>query len=102
MARTSMGKIQETISRVSHVLPVFADAEIESVWGGVLDLTPDALPVIDAVPGVDNLVVAAGFSGHGFGIGPISGLLAAQLVLSRQPELDVSAFGFGRFSKRDF
>ncbi len=98
VARTSMGKIQETISRVSHVLPVFADAEIESVWGGVLDLTPDALPVIDAVPGVDNLVVAAGFSGHGFGIGPISGLLAAQLVLSRQPELDVSAFGFGRFS----
>ena len=98
VARTSMGKIQETISRVSHVLPVFADAEIESVWGGVLDLTPDALPVIDAVPGVDNLVVAAGFSGHGFGIGPISGLLAAQLVLNRPPELDVSAFVFGRFS----
>ncbi|MCV0349020.1 MAG: FAD-binding oxidoreductase [Nitratireductor sp.] len=100
VARTSMGRIMETIARVSHVLPGFAGAEIESVWGGVLDLTPDALPVIDHVPGVDNLVIAAGFSGHGFGIGPTTGALAAQLVMAMPPNLDVSAFRFERFLNR--
>lgn len=99
VARTSMGRIMETIARVSHVLPGFAEAEIENVWGGVLDLTPDALPVIDYVPGVDNLVIAAGFSGHGFGIGPTTGALAAQLVMAMPPKLDVSAFRFERFLK---
>jgi len=56
------------------------------------------LPVIDRVPGYENLVVAAGFSGHGFGIGPVSGPLAADLALGREPTLALDAFRFGRFS----
>jgi sarcosine oxidase subunit beta len=49
----------------------------------LIDLTPDALPVIDAPESVAGLVVAAGFSGHGFCLGPISGLLCADLALAR-------------------
>jgi sarcosine oxidase subunit beta len=98
VARPVIGKLRETIETVSAVLPDFAEAEVESVWGGVLDLTPDALPVIDRVPGYENLVVAAGFSGHGFGIGPVSGPLAADLALGREPSLALDAFRFGRFS----
>ncbi|MCR4269168.1 FAD-binding oxidoreductase [Nitratireductor sp. ZSWI3] len=98
VARTTMRKVRETIDKVSTVLPAFAEAEIEGVWGGVLDLTPDALPVIDLAQGYDNLVVAAGFSGHGFGIGPVTGALAAQLVTGREPELDLRAFRFDRFA----
>ncbi|WP_295809634.1 FAD-binding oxidoreductase [uncultured Nitratireductor sp.] len=102
VARTSMSKIMETIAKVSHVVPAFAEAEIEGVWGGVLDLTPDALPVIDRVPGFNNLVVATGFSGHGFGIGPVTGALAADLVVESVPEFDIAAFRFGRFAGAGF
>ena len=51
----------------------------------------------DAPESVAGLVVAAGLSGHGFCLGPISGLLCADLALARPPRLDLSAFRLGRF-----
>jgi sarcosine oxidase subunit beta len=99
VARPSFQRVAETIARVSAVLSAFAEAEVESVWGGVLDLTSDALPVIDRAPGFDNLVVAAGFSGHGFGIGPVTGPVAADLALDRPPRIPLDAFRFERFAR---
>lgn len=87
------------IERVSHVLPALADAGVARVWGGLIDLTPDALPVIDAHTGVDGLIVAAGFSGHGFGIGPVTGEILADLALSKQPRFDLAPFRLGRFAE---
>ncbi len=87
-----------TIETVSAVLPVFADVPVAAVWAGLLDLTPDALPVIDRVPDVDGLVVAAGFSGHGFGIGPVTGELVADLVTGTAPRLPLDAFRLDRFA----
>lgn len=95
-ARPRTGQVEATIARVAHVLPALRDAEIDAVWGGLLDLTPDALPVIDHVPGFANAVVAAGFSGHGFGIGPVTGPFAADLALGRTPRLALDAFTFVR------
>ncbi|MDU9005590.1 NAD(P)/FAD-dependent oxidoreductase [Sedimentitalea todarodis] len=92
-------RVMETIATVSAVLPAFADAEIDSIWAGALDLTPDGLPVIDRVPGAQNLIVAAGFSGHGFGIGPVTGPLAADLAQDQTPQFSLDAFGFERFAK---
>ncbi|MEO9781953.1 MAG: FAD-binding oxidoreductase [Sedimentitalea sp.] len=92
-------RVMETIATVSTVLPAFGEAEIDSIWAGALDLTPDGLPVIDRLPGVQNFIVAAGFSGHGFGIGPVTGPLAADLALDRAPSLSLDAFGFERFAK---
>ena len=98
VARPAAGRLGETVARVSAVLPAFAEAGLAAFWGGVLDLTPDALPVIDRVPGLDNAVVAAGFSGHGFAIGPVTGPMAADLALGRAPGFDIAPFRFGRFS----
>lgn len=100
LVRPTARGVMGTIQRVANVLPAFADAEVEGIWGGMLDMTPDALPVIDKVPEVQNLVVAAGFSGHGFGIGPITGPLAADLALDRSVRIDVQAFRFDRFAGR--
>jgi sarcosine oxidase subunit beta len=93
-----MRAIRETIEKVSSVLPAFAEAELAEVWAGALDLTPDALPVIDRLPGLDNLVVAAGFSGHGFGIGPVTGPIAARLLRGIDPGHDIQPFRFDRFA----
>ena len=87
--------IRRVVDRVSDVLPVVKDVPIHRTWGGLIDLTPDALPVIDApLPG---LVVAAGFSGHGFCLGPVSGLLCTDLALGRSPRHALDAFRLDRF-----
>ena len=97
--RPTLGRIAETVERIAQVLPAVRGLDLAGIWGGVLDLTPDALPVIDRAPGIDNLVVAAGFSGHGFGIGPVTGPLAAALVLGTEPAHPLGAFRFARFGK---
>lgn len=82
---------------VSHVVPALETSRAPRLWGGLIDLTPDGLPVIDRPGGIDGLVVAAGFSGHGFGIGPITGQLVADLAVERAPRLPVEPFRLSRF-----
>ncbi len=89
--------INATMERIERVLPVINTATIARHWGGLLDMTPDGLPVIDHLPGIGGMVIAAGFSGHGFGIGPAVGESIAQLVLQGHSELPLAAFAFDRF-----
>ena len=83
---------------VGQVLPLLKEAPLNRAWGGLIDLTPDALPVLDTPPAVRGLVVAAGFSGHGFCLGPVSGEVLADLALGRAPRHDLSAFSLTRFA----
>jgi sarcosine oxidase subunit beta len=92
----SENSVRELVARVAHVLPVAASATVARTWTGLIDLTPDALPVIDAPPSVAGLVVAAGFSGHGFCLGPVSGSLCADLAIGRPPRHDLAAFRLAR------
>ncbi len=52
-------------------------------WVGIEAFTPDELPILGPVPGVEGLLVAAGFSGHGFALAPMVGDVLARLVLGR-------------------
>ncbi len=85
---------------VGHVVPAFEASRAPRVWGGLIDLTPDALPVIDRPDGIEGLVVAAGFSGHGFGIGPVTGQLVSDLAIGRAPRLPIAPFKLSRFDAR--
>jgi sarcosine oxidase subunit beta len=89
--------VRRLVELVSHVLPVAGTAKVARTWTGLIDLTPDALPVIDAPAAVAGLVVAAGFSGHGFCLGPVSGLLCADLAIGRPPRHDLADFRLARF-----
>lgn len=81
------------------ILPGLANLRVERIWGGLIDRTPDALPVFDAVPQYSGLVVGAGLSGHGFGIGPISGEILANLVLDgKDDRFDLGPFRLNRFT----
>jgi sarcosine oxidase subunit beta len=96
----SASQIRNIVDRVAQVLPIAAKLPIARSWGGLIDMTPDALPVIDAPEYPSGLVIAAGFSGHGFCLGPVSGALCADLALGRVPRHDLSAFRLGRFAGR--
>jgi glycine/D-amino acid oxidase-like deaminating enzyme len=60
-------------------------------------MTPDMIPVIDAPGTPSGLVVATGMSGHGFGMGPITGRIAAELATDGRTAFDISGFRFQRF-----
>ncbi|MEY9723179.1 glycine/D-amino acid oxidase-like deaminating enzyme [Sinorhizobium fredii] len=74
-----------------------AGIEIADSWGAYVDCTPDAVPVISPADGVKGLYLAAGGSGHGFGLGPGIGHLAADLVANDTPCVDPSPFRLSRF-----
>ena len=58
------------LAKLAKAFPVFAKAEIAQRWAGMIDVTPDAIPVIDAIDAIPGFHVATGFSGHGFASAP--------------------------------
>ncbi len=62
-------------------------------------MTPDEVPVFGEAPGLKNLIIATGFSGHGFGMGPITGKLMAETIAEGKPSLDLTGFRFDRFGQ---
>lgn len=78
--------------------PVLAGVRMRRMHAGLIDVLPDAVPVVDAPATPAGLVIATGFSGHGFGIGPAAGELAADLVLGRTPVVDPAPFRLSRLS----
>lgn len=70
--------------------------EITTSWAGMIDVTPDALPVIGHAP-IPGLVMATGMSGHGFGFAPGVAQVIGDLVLGRKPSEDIAAFSLSRF-----
>ena len=90
--------IRETHRRAVELLPQLRDARITHAWAGYIDSTPDGVPGIGEVPGMPGFILAAGFSGHGFGIGPGAGHLIADLASGGEPIVDPAPYRPGRFS----
>ncbi|MCO5190550.1 MAG: N-methyl-L-tryptophan oxidase [Anaerolineae bacterium] len=61
-------------------------------------MTPDEHFVLDTLPGLPQITVATGFSGHGFKFAPVIGAILADLASGLRPEIDISEFGIGRFT----
>ncbi len=78
-------------------LPKLASIPFEEAWAGMIDVTPDVVPVMDEVAQYPGLFLATGFSGHGFGIGPGAGRVMADLVVGNPPVHDLSRFRLSRF-----
>jgi glycine/D-amino acid oxidase-like deaminating enzyme len=73
--------------------------QVAESWAGLIDVTPDAVPVIGEVAGIPGFFLATGFSGHGFGVGPGAGQLVADLVAGDTPIVDPTPFRFSRFAE---
>jgi glycine/D-amino acid oxidase-like deaminating enzyme len=97
--KPKQGILAEARSVLSKAFPVFAGMQVVESWGGLMDVTPDAVPVIDQVGHMPGFFVATGFSGHGFGIGPGAGRLMADLVAGDRPVVDPAPFRLARFPR---
>ena len=88
------------VQRASHRLPALADAGIARGVTGVYDMTPDARPLLGRPPGLDGLIIAAGFSGMGFKIAPAVGESLAGLIAGPPPgSVDLTPFRPSRFDE---
>ncbi|WP_188590759.1 NAD(P)/FAD-dependent oxidoreductase, partial [Achromobacter denitrificans] len=90
--------VDQAWERLLHAFPVFRQARIAQSWGGYIDVTPDAMPVIAPVTQAPGLYLASGFSGHGFGIGPAVGETLAALIQGRDTPVDIRPFRLERYA----
>jgi glycine/D-amino acid oxidase-like deaminating enzyme len=94
----ALSVLAEAKESVMSIFPGFRGMKIAEKIGGFIDVTPDAIPVISGVDNISGFFISAGYSGHGFGIGPGAGHLMADLVSGQTPIVDPRAFRFSRFS----
>jgi len=80
-------------------MPLLERASRAAHWAGLYEVTPDAHPIYGATP-VEGFFVCAGFSGHGFMHGPVSGKLISEFILDGAfSTIDVSMLDLARFEQ---
>ena len=92
------GDVIAALTRGIEVLPALGDAHVARIWGGLLDMTSDALPILERTAELEGLVIAAGFSGHGFCLGPVTGQIVRDLVLGGTTAFPIQPFRQERFA----
>lgn len=80
--------------------PCLKDAKIVRTWAGWIDECADHVPVISRVEEVPGLILACGFTGHGFGISPTVGVLLSEMAAGEKPVLDIDGFRYDRFKAK--
>jgi sarcosine oxidase subunit beta len=75
--------VKGSLEIAGEVYPPLTGCKLARSWAGLEAFTPDELPVIGPVSGVDGVLIAAGFSGHGFALSPVVGDVLARLALGR-------------------
>ena len=89
--RPSQAFIQDVWSRLIRRIPVMAQATYNTGYAGLYTSTPDSHPIMDRVEGIEGLYICTGFSGHGFKLSPMVGVLMAELILDKQATtIDIS------------
>ena len=89
--------LDKALAELKSRFPVLKELEIEERWAGMVDVTPDAIACIAPMQQLPGLYLASGFSGHGFGIGPGAGKLAAEMVAGIPTCVDLEPFRYTRF-----
>ncbi len=91
-----MDLLNDAVRRAGEMFPALSRSTIQSAWGGCIDSTPDAVPVMSGIQALPGLYVASGFSGHGFGLAPGVGRAMASLVQGKPAPIDMTPFSHAR------
>ncbi|MCL5290596.1 MAG: NAD(P)/FAD-dependent oxidoreductase [Bacillota bacterium] len=91
--------LHEMAAKATFILPPLAKLRVVRQWAGLYDLTPDRQQILGSMPDFEGVHLAAGFSGHGFMIAPMTGKLMAEHILGEETSLPISMFDFTRFAR---
>lgn len=98
-AKPNARLVQQGLTNLQATLPVFKGATVTDSWGGWIDVSPDAVPVIGPISSIPGFYLASGFSGHGFGIGPGAGKLAADIIAGDASIVEAEPYRLERFGR---
>ncbi len=82
---------------VMKYFPMLKDTKVVRTWAGFMDDCVDHVPLLGKVDEVDGLILACGFSGHGFGIAPAVGHQLAKLIVEDKTDVDITSLRYDRF-----
>jgi glycine/D-amino acid oxidase-like deaminating enzyme len=97
--RPNPAKVRRSLAELQRVLPGLPPLAIQRRWAGYIDAAPDLVPVLGEIGRPRGFVLATGFSGHGFALGPVAGRLVSELIADGKPSLDRAAFRVSRFAE---
>ncbi|MFD4970236.1 sarcosine oxidase subunit beta family protein [Streptomyces sp. NPDC058424] len=95
--RGSFHVIEHQMAAAVELFPVFARAHVLRTWGGIVDVTPDASPIIGTTP-VENLYVNCGWGTGGFKATPAAGWTFAHTIATGEPHPLNKPFALDRFT----
>ncbi len=93
-SRRVLNKIRRNLG---EVFPQLADVDLIESWAGMVETSPDVVPMIGEVGAARGFHIATGLSGHGFGIGPGCGKAAAAMLTGADNPVDLTPFRLSRF-----
>ena len=90
--------VQDVSEKLTARIPGMSQALFKGGWSGLFTTTPDWHPILDKIETIEGLYIAIGFSGHGFKLAPMVGVVMAQMITqSRSSTIDVGMLGLDRF-----
>ncbi|MGW6159321.1 FAD-dependent oxidoreductase, partial [Streptomyces sp. NPDC055144] len=95
--RGSFHVIEQQMAAAVELFPIFARAHVLRTWGGIVDVTPDASPIISATP-VENLFVNCGWGTGGFKATPAAGRTFAHTIATGEAHPLNAPFALDRFT----
>ena len=95
-----MPMVERTFRKLVGRMPGMSAALFRGGWSGLFTTTPDWHPILDRVDGIDGLYLAVGFSGHGFKLAPMIGVVMSELIAEgRASGVDISSLNMRRFDE---
>ncbi|MFU8786111.1 MAG: NAD(P)/FAD-dependent oxidoreductase [Candidatus Izemoplasmataceae bacterium] len=89
--------LDEMAKTVTTLLPPIGNLRVIRQWGGLYNMSPDHQPIISDTKQLKGFYIACGFSGHGFMLAPMTGLLLSELILGKTPSMPMDALSLDRF-----
>ena len=95
-----MPMVEKTFLNLAKRMPGIEEAEFRGGWSGLFTTTPDWHPVLDSVDGIEGLYISVGFSGHGFKLSPMVGVVMSELIIEGEAtSVDISMLNLNRFKE---
>lgn len=96
-----VGSPNGSAEQVTAVLPATTGLLVLRVWNSLEGNTPDVIPILGEVDGVEGYLLAAGFSGHGFALAPAVGTLLTEFITTGKSSLSLDLLSLRRFARMD-
>ncbi len=101
MVMPAQHRLTEAARLIERAFPGAGHVGIAEQWAGYIDTLPDGIPVLDAPAAIPGLLIATGFCGHGFALGPIIGKIMLALQQGKESGFNLRPFRLSRFAEGD-